>query len=116
MAVRSANSPADLGLTNPGILPGHRDTLIVAAEAHVGPVAVAELHGLVLAQRKRKGPSDARACLPSDGIGNAVQAGGTTKPEISVQRGPQLRVLADVVTQVTLKRADGALGLRSWIR
>jgi len=33
---------------NPGILPSHRDTLVVAAETHVGSVAVANLDGLVL--------------------------------------------------------------------
>jgi hypothetical protein len=33
---------------NPGILPRHRNTLIVATEAHIGSVAVTDLEGLVL--------------------------------------------------------------------
>ncbi len=86
---------------NPGVLPRHRDTLVVAAETHVGSVAVANLDGLMLDQRKRKGPSNARTCLSSGGIGYAVQAGSAAKPEISVQRSPAVQLI-EVVTQVAL--------------
>src|ERR1700741_1697792 len=96
---------------NPGILPSHRDTLIVAAKAHIGSVAVTDLEGLVLFQRNGERPSYARTRLSSDGIGNAAQAGGAAEPEISIQRSPTVQ-LVEVITQVALQRGDRTLGLR----
>jgi hypothetical protein len=42
---------------------------MVAAEAHIGSVAVIDLEGLVLFQRDGERPSDARTCLSSDSVG-----------------------------------------------
>jgi hypothetical protein len=39
-----------------GMLPRHSDTLVVAAETHIGSVAVANFGGLMLDQRKVKVP------------------------------------------------------------
>jgi hypothetical protein len=52
-AIVSNKATKDLiGLPNPGILPSYRHALIVASEAHVRPVTIADLYGLVLFQRK----------------------------------------------------------------
>ena len=57
---------------NPRVLPSDRDTLIVAAEAHIGSVAVTDLEGLVLFQRKGECPSDTRTRLSSDVVDDAA--------------------------------------------
>src|ERR1700745_2919859 len=57
---------------NPRVLPSDRDTLIVAAEAHIGSVAVTDLEGLVLFQRKGERPSDTRTRLSSDAVDDAA--------------------------------------------
>src|SRR5712672_2180947 len=57
---------------NPRVLPSDRDTLIVAAEAHIDSVAVTDLEGLVLFQRKGECPSDTRTRLSSDAVDDAA--------------------------------------------
>jgi hypothetical protein len=37
--------------TQPGVLPGHRDILEIAAKSYVSAIAVGELHRLVLVER-----------------------------------------------------------------
>src|SRR5208283_656963 len=100
--------------TNPRVLPSQRNTLIVTAETDIGAVTIAYFDGLVFPQWKRKGCANARICLAGDGIGNAVEAGGAAEPQITVKRSPTV-LFVEVVTQVTLKGADGAFRLRAGV-
>ena len=88
------------GVFDPGVLPGDGDVLIVASEADVGAVAIGELEGLVLADGKCDGRSDAGVFLFGERVLRAVQDGGAAEPEIAIGRGPQAG--PEVVTKVRL--------------
>lgn len=90
---------------DPGILPGERDTLIVASETNVCSPAVADLDRLALAQRNRSSRANPRTRLSGLQIRYAVQASPAAKPEVSVKRSPST-LLAEVVTQVAFEGAD----------
>lgn len=61
--------PVDLfGSTQPGILPGHRDALVVPAIADIGAIVVAEPQSLVFAQGDCRRNSDAELFSKVSGL------------------------------------------------
>jgi hypothetical protein len=50
-AFHAKNQNRSIGSAQPGILPRHRDVLVVPAKVDVGAIAVAELQRLMLAHR-----------------------------------------------------------------
>jgi hypothetical protein len=102
-----------LGFAYPGILPRHRDVLVVAAKAGVGTIVVADFYRLVLAHRERGRHSDTRARLPGGDVLYAAQTRNTAEPEVTIERKP--KPWLHVVAQVAFEGADRLyrLGLRS---
>ena len=82
--------------SNPRVLPGHLHSLVVAAEANVGAIAIADLQRLVLGKAPCGGTSDTRAGLFGVEVLYAIQTGQAAPPEIEVQGypGAGLKVVA----------------------
>lgn len=66
-------------------MPGNGDILVVAAEADVGAVAVADLDGMVAREAERACASEARADLLGGEVSDTAQAGDAAPPEITVK-------------------------------
>src|SRR3984957_16932548 len=101
----SPDLPAD-----PGILPRYRDVLIVPAEQKIDTVAITDFQGLMFAQPVGACHSHTGARLQGFQVLNPVQARDSAKPEVTVEREPQLRL--HIIAQVSLEGADGSLRLR----
>src|SRR5271169_4372174 len=101
---------SSIGPSQPAILPSHRYVLVVAAKLDVGPVAIAELQGLVLANRDRGRASEARVLLSGKWVFYAAHGRGPADPEITIERDPE--PLLEVVTQVSLEGSHRLLRLR----
>ena len=93
------------GSPEPGVLPSHRDVLVIPTVPDVGTVAVAELQRLVPADPYGDGSSDAGVFLLGAGVLDAIQTGLAAQPEIPVKRSPKPRL--HIVAQVSFKCANG---------
>jgi hypothetical protein len=74
-SVQSVNPLPEI-LSNPGVLPGNGDVLVIASEGNVSAVAIRNLHRLVLGIRDGDGCSNPRTRLPigtsSCGFGTGI--------------------------------------------
>src|SRR5580692_7526013 len=95
--------------SHPGILPGHRDALVVSAIPNVVATVVTELQRLVFGYGDRGRCSNAGVVFLGLRVFDAVQTGFAAEPIIAVERKPEARL--DVVTEMAFEGSDGVLGL-----
>src|ERR1035438_844156 len=75
--------------SQPGILPGGRDVLVVATEPSVGAAAVAELQRLAFSNWNGKRASEARVELLGQRVFDTLYSCCPTDPDVSIERGPR---------------------------
>src|SRR5580704_1162796 len=97
-------------LADPGILPRHRDVLVVPAKQEVDAIAITDFYRLMLVQAVGASYSYPGPGLPSFQVLYPAQARDSAEPQVTVEREPQLRL--HIIAQVSFEGADGSLRLR----